>query len=347
MITYTNENILKLIISNFTFYKTKHIFQQLENRMLCGIILETLDYENIFKSMRKSEPLIQHQDSQIDIVTVLSQNEIISISSITLNIWNINSSKCIKSYSNIHESNIHSVLVLPDQKILTASSKVVKIWAREGLKHINTLFSKDHFLLGNMIMLSNGYIAIYSTQVMASYVQLFDSAIVIFHMESKVPIKTINKLPADTLSDLVNLPDNSFAFGLYSFIHLYHMNDDNDCKNYRTLSMCDGNVVNFLFYERKNLLISASDKKEIMIWNLTDYSCFKIIKTANYDVNRLLLLSNGYFATSSRTDNIKIWHLNQSKSVNELESEYDAHSLVLLNDGRIMCVSRSRIIYYY
>jgi WD40 repeat protein len=94
--------------------------------------------------------------------------------------------------------------------------------------------------------------------------------------------------------------------------------------------------------DKHSFLISGSEDKSLKVWNMSTYECYKTIVQDIMTVS-LLLLPNGYFATSFEDETMTIWNVKGFESINHIKSKehQGIASMILLNDNRIVCSSYS------
>jgi hypothetical protein len=98
MNTLTNENILKLILSNYKFTIGELIVNRLKNKLLCILMLRIDNYKNIYRSMGKSNIILSGEDQcAIKSLALLPNGNFLSASNLVIKVWNTNSLQCIKT----------------------------------------------------------------------------------------------------------------------------------------------------------------------------------------------------------------------------------------------------------
>lgn len=96
------------------------------------------------------------------------------------------------------------------------------------------------------------------------------------------------------------------------------------------------------FTPNEDLLISASDDKEIRVWETKNWNCINILKGHNWRIESLVLNSSGNLLYSCGWDNFIIkWDLKEFKEIEriEIDSIAGANHLLISNDDRFLFIS--------
>jgi WD40 repeat protein len=138
-----NENILKIIITNLTLFKTKLLFDRINNNQLAGLILSKLDYQKIFKSLGESKIILGEHTGWINTLTTLPNNKLASVSlDQDIKFWDLNEYKCLKTLEE--DCIITSVITLPKLKIATNNEERIKIFSINDYECIKTIELEEY-----------------------------------------------------------------------------------------------------------------------------------------------------------------------------------------------------------
>jgi WD40 repeat protein len=165
MVIYTNQNILKLILSTFTMKDVKQLSEKrIDNKMLFELILlNYISYKILFKSLGKTKFFFKAHSASVCSIAKLPDGNIVSASGdVALKIWNVKTFQCIKILGG-YKGCISSVLVLSDENIVSCSTNnELKFWSiKDDFKCINTLDldNKRYPRIYNLTCLTNGNLA--------------------------------------------------------------------------------------------------------------------------------------------------------------------------------------------
>jgi WD40 repeat protein len=341
-----NENILKLIITNFTLLNAKQLYKQINSKQLAEIILEMLDYRKIFKSMGESKIILcENTVSRINCLTLLPGNKLASYSYsvqsyIVLKIWDLKEYKCFKTLEE--DCHILSIITLPGLKIATGSNKRIRIFSIEGFECIKTLDLQWYKHFGSLLLLPDQTLA--CTAYLQNKVQ-----ILIFDLKNDYTLIKKTAVLVRWVFQLINLSNNRFASSSSDkIIRIW------DIKGWRCIQqlgkkMNDMSMV-LLFIEKDNLLLSGSKDSNVLVWSTETYQCIKNVKIKLNGIKSLLLLPNRYLACGSYSDGkIMILNLDNYECLNIFEEKNVSSicSLILLNDKRIISSGEKIIIWNY
>jgi WD40 repeat protein len=114
----------------------------------------------------------------------------------------------------------------------------------------------------------------------------------------------------------------------------------NGYQSFKVLKGHRERVSCLLYLDKPDLLISGSEDKLLKVWNMSSYECYKTV-VQDIMVVSLLLLPNGYFATSFEDETMTIWNVKGFESINYIggKEHQGIASMLLLNDNRIVCSS--------
>jgi hypothetical protein len=135
-ISLNNENIIKLIFNNINISNNQRLLDKTTNKILSKIILSTLNYKNMFKSIGQNKTILKEDENWIRSAIVLSENLILlcSFDNKTLRVWNIDDLKYIVAIKE--ETYMGSLLKLPDGNIASGCIKSINIRnVKDGLMY--------------------------------------------------------------------------------------------------------------------------------------------------------------------------------------------------------------------
>jgi WD40 repeat protein len=332
MVIQSIENILKLIFNNYSKSDMQNLFEAIFSRTISLILLNILDYKNIFSSLGKSNSLLKGRHyAIIGCVLELPDGNIISASwDSKIKIWSIKACECIKILEG-HKGSIKSMVLLPNGNIASCSLAEIKIWnpsqdylciqtiGIEGYIHFNKLIS-----LPDNSLVSSAYNKNYPCIIMLDY-----------NKEYKLNSSIKNEGEAGSL---VNLFKHRFASCSYKNIILWDL--EKYPADYKILKGHIEWIWSLMFDKNNSLLYSGAADYTIKVWDFkADYECIKTINAHNGSVRCILLLPNGYFASGSDDNKIKLWDRHYD-CVNTLDNSEDyIGSILLLKDYRIVSTS--------
>jgi WD40 repeat protein len=156
MISFKNENILKLIFSNIRFLKLKTILDETRNKVIGKAIPKKPDHHILVKSIGKTKIVLDGDQIGINSCVEFTDNKIISTSQNgLLTVWDVNSGISIKTLKE-KKDVFSSVLVLSDNSICTTSYKSGKIefWnTEEDFKCVETRNIPGYKYFNNLLLL--------------------------------------------------------------------------------------------------------------------------------------------------------------------------------------------------
>jgi WD40 repeat protein len=328
MITFRNENILKLIFMSCGMYDLNHILTTTNNKIIMEVVLLKICYKKLFSSMGKSTTTLKGHNNKIIGVLELMGSCLVSVSSDgVFKIWNLSTNECI----NTIEDNciVNSVISLPNGNIVSNSLKgQLKIWkADKDFQCIRTISVEGYDYFTRLIALIDNSLVCSASNKGTPYFVMLDYN---KEYEMKSSIKT-----SMGVGCLAYLYDNKFASsssGYQIMLWDVHMG----FGNYKNLKGHTMWVCSLMFDKKNSLLYSGDCDFFIKIWDCNiDYECIKTVKAHSDHVTCLLLLAKGYFASGSYDDEIKIWDKN-NECVNTLSGGKDY--LLFLKDYRLVSV---------
>jgi WD40 repeat protein len=328
-----NENILKLILSNFKLPKIKILNYETKNWTISKTLLKLLSYEAIYKSLGNTgNTSFGKQEKFISLFPINNDGNIIAYSEdFTLKTCDIKNN-IIKPLDNCGQIYITSMLILPNNILLTCTTSALQLW---DLKNECNLLKKiklgNYRYLYNPILLDNGNIAISAINNF-SYIVIVDCS----KHEHNI-VKELNENTYYAFS-LVTLSNNKFASGnSKGLISIWDIADDYKCLKSFENHKCQ-QVSTLAFSEKENLLFSGFYNSTIKVFNMNDYVCVANFNTFQDSDAYIVLLPGGYFASVCKS--VKIWNATNYHCVNTIEGNGSSfYSLLRLNDNRLVTCS--------
>jgi WD40 repeat protein len=336
---YCNENILKLIITNFTLLK--QLFDKINNKQLAAFILGKLDYQKIFKSLGESKIILGEHTGWIMDLTLLPNNKLASASrGQKLDFWDLNEYKCLKTLKD--DCDITSVATLPELKMAICTFMRIRIFSINKFECIKTLDLNEYKDFRNLLLLPD------KTLACCAYLWENDQILIFDCNNDYSLIKQITLLTK--VHRLINLSNNRFATSSKdSIIRIW---DIKGCHCIQELALPRGSGLTALvFVERDNLLLSGlCDDNFIKVWSLETYQCVKNVEIKIRGISSFLVLPNRYLACGSFLNGkIMILDLCNYECINIFDEGNSSivHSLKLLDDKRIISTSSKITIWNY
>jgi WD40 repeat protein len=347
MVIYTNQNILKLILSSFTTSDVKQLSEKrINNTMLFELILNSISYKSLFKSLGKTKIVFEAHGLNINSIAKLPDGNIILASNDkTLKIWNVKTFQCIKTLEG-HTDCVYSVLVTTDENIVSCTkNNELKFWSiKDDFKCIKALHldSKKHPKTFNLTCLINGNVAC------STFEHDGDNYSIII-LDKSNDYKCLKQLESPAwISSIVNLSDGLFASGSYEqTVRVWDIKEDYKCikiLNYSEKAPAK-EVYALLYCEKERVLLSGYRNHNIKAWSVDDnFQCIRTITCQQIAINNLLYLPGGFFAVNT-SNSITLFNLSNFECINTVECEDDENTvLVLLDDYRIASFSLNNII---
>jgi WD40 repeat protein len=324
-----NENILNLILKSFTPRVNKQIFEGTKSKIINYILLKHLNYRSLFKALGRSMiSLNKDTENNTTAMILLSDGSIATATGLNIKIWNIITFQCTKILKG-HKSTINTILLLPNDTLASCSKDRLVIFWDKDFNCIGTIDYEGDYKFGNMILLTNGNLAL------SAYSHNYSHCLLI--LENGFVIKNIK---TEGIVCLININNNRFAYSSnYHTINLW----DNDIANgYQCISSkkLKGYIWTLVYLAKRNSVVSGCGffGIELIIWKVdTEFVCIGTIQSENERMNSSISLPIGYFAIGSDSD-VKIWDVDTLKCVNVTKG-FDGHSvccLLLLKDNRIL-----------
>jgi hypothetical protein len=207
MESFKNENLLKLVAESFTLSKAKHFFTHSKSRIISKVLLKIL-LKKLFISTGKSKHTIKY-DNAITSVTRFTDNNIIITSEVgNLKIINMNNYNCLLSLPDEDYEYISSMILLPNGNILYSTwlKTIKEVDPRKDYSSVNFVHLDEYNCPMNLLSLTNGHIAFSAEEDEDTHILLLD-----FNAENN--IHELYTAENDGINSLINLNNNSFAFG--------------------------------------------------------------------------------------------------------------------------------------
>jgi WD40 repeat protein len=122
MVELNNENILRQIFYNINLSEVRELIDTLKNKLMNYILIRILSYENIYKTIGKTQTWLKDGDEFFEIrnIALLPDGNIITLRTHTssmFNIWDTNTYKCIKTIKD--KNTLCRMILLPCGIIVT------------------------------------------------------------------------------------------------------------------------------------------------------------------------------------------------------------------------------------
>jgi WD40 repeat protein len=332
MESFSNENIIKLIFKNYTLREITISLNKLHSNTLSLIIQQIVNYKYIFTSKRKH---FTFPDSGYGILNLyeLTEGQILGISSTSTKLWDIDSYKCISMATN---NALSSAMLTNGQLVTFTHSGLIQFWHNDRKSIEKTITLEG--CVGHrkkVFSLANGNLAC------SVFKENQDKLLIIDYQTTKV-INTLN-IQLGFINSIINLSNEKFASCTdKGTINIWDMKDYNCLTSF----YADFSAIKaLLFEEKRNLLISGSISLKIWDVNYSPPECILVIHDVDV-VHCLLLLPDGYFASSGRHGRVKIWSLDTFHCINKFKQP-EGHVdtiLLLLKDYRIVSSSGGEIV---
>jgi WD40 repeat protein len=311
MVKLENENIIKLIFSNFCLSHIYELFKKMHNTILNFAALRTYSYKTAYRSVDYKKIDNSHPLNSVDL---LPNGNLISLEKggKTVIVWNARDFSVIAKVETSYP--INSLIVIPNGNVITNSDCEFKTWdTNNGFKCVRTKKIEGYEHLVSHALLSNGYLAYAAGDWENRYILIID------HNNNFKCIKKIDEYNYFTTA-FVNLPSERFASGHHNG-SIYFWSITKGYKCIRTIAY-QGLITALHCIDERNLLLSGHGGWTgiVKVWNIESYLCVKTFNTES-SVNGFLSLPFGYFAFFTPTSLIKIISLN-NKNDNDYES-YD------------------------
>jgi WD40 repeat protein len=340
MFRLINENILKLIFNSFSLFVNRQLFNKIKSKVINSkIILQILHYKKMFKSLGRSHVII---DSQVDeypryeFLTELPNSNLAVGQDGLLKIFNLQTYSYIKTFN--FNSYLNSLYVLPGKRFVACLDDKIEIWGEFIEEEINLIKTIEFNIESykQPLLLSNGQLLCFA---MAENMP----CMLIFNIDKPYDYRQIW---AHGRNHAINLPNNKFVVECSHGFRIYDIDNDYQCSDF-TAGDEDEIFINCLIYNEKDNLLLTGCEGVIKVWDVTNsFECVMTIDAHEGSVISLVLLPNGYFASTSCDTTIKIWDMNGYVCVNKIELDDDVGEdfLFYLKDGRLVSIFDAEII---
>jgi WD40 repeat protein len=369
MITFNNENLIKLIFYNFTLYDLQIQFHVLRNKIINNVRLDILNYDKIFKSMGSSK-LIFSEVNQLLLSppVILPNGNLLSASrDKTIRFWDMKRGLCIKAITA--KCRICTLTVLQNGIILAyLYGRSFQIWNDYGEGSTRIIENNDFNDFYQTLFLSNGDVACMSEQIG------LNKLIILFLKDDYQSSRILDNHQGGFIDSFRNISNNLF-YSLHSgALKIYDISKDYRCvyrleerlrpqilinnmlfltnkdirildinNEYKCLHCLKGHsdfVGKLLFIENNRLLLSRSLEWTIKVWDANNnYNCIRTMDIRGCRFVKSLYLKNGYFAAVFDENKIGIWDSVSLRCINTLEHDYKIDHFELLEDNRILSYS--------
>jgi WD40 repeat protein len=248
-----------------------------------------------------------------------------------IKIWSIKACECIKTLEG-HKGTIRSMVLLPNGNIASCSlDGEIKIWnPNEDYLCIQTIGIEGYTYFNKLISLANNNLVSSAYNESCPYIIMLDH-------DKGYNLSSSIKHEGEAGS-LVNLFQHKFASASYEKVMLWDL--EKNPADYKILKGHKEWIWSLMFDKKNSLLYSGAADYTIKVWDLkADCECIKTIDAHNGPVRRILLLPNGYFASGSDDNKLKLWDRHYD-CINTLDNGEDyIGSILLLKDYRIVSTS--------
>lgn len=225
----------------------------------------------------------------------------------TIRLWDFNDLKC-KSILTGHKDWVNSLIELNNGCLMSCSAdQTIKMWNLSTLECVNT-FRGHKEVVSTLIKLQDGRIASGS----------WDTTIKIWNLESMVCVSTLEKNSQMVMS-LIQLQNGYLCSG--SFNNIIEIWDINSKKCLITLT--EHNVGIWSLLQLSNgILLSGARNGILKIWSNTSMKCIGTIEAHQDCIYCLILLNeDGFFASGSGDQTIKIWDSSTFRTTTIIEGD--------------------------
>jgi hypothetical protein len=211
---FTNENIIKLVFTNYTLKENKSHLDNINSIKLFPPILRILSFEYIFTSKRTYRTITKPDNGTSELISI-PDNNIIEISYNSMKLWDMHSYECKWKLNN----GAISITRLPNGHLVTfARSGEIQFWNNnfELIKVIALEACEGH--RKRIFSLSNGNLACFAFKDDRD-------RIIIVDCQANTVVKTLD-LQLGIIYSIVSLSDNRFtACSDNGSINIWGMND--------------------------------------------------------------------------------------------------------------------------
>lgn len=229
-----------------------------------------------------------------------------------------------------HTKQVRSLIILTDGRLASASwDKTIRIFNLNNLS-CEKIIKTSQWLINNIALLDNGQIISCS----------FDQSIKIWNINKTfcTCIHTIDKAHSLYITKVISLTKNRIASSSYdSLIKIW-----NSQPNYNLIQTLKGHhaiIKSMIQIKDKEILLSFSEDKVIIIWNLFTYQCETIItEIIPPKSNGLIQIEENKVLIGGKNKIIELdilnLKINEKIIINETKC---ICSFLILRDGNILC----------
>jgi hypothetical protein len=105
-----NENILSTLISSFGMKEATYLVKQVNNSTFNKLLLRYINYEDIFKSLKTAQVILQKCGHFKNSITLFHNGNIISFDKFEIKIFNTTNFECVKILSDHQPINSGIIL---------------------------------------------------------------------------------------------------------------------------------------------------------------------------------------------------------------------------------------------
>ena len=259
-----------------------------ENR----IILGAKDELQLFDCSNKSiTPISNEHKGRINSVIKLSNNEIVTAGQDkTIKVWKIEEKNSLMTLEG-HTSMIWCINEIKGNKLISGSSdKRALIWDLNEKKLDFELYKDQE--ISAALQLKTGQVLLCSSK-----------QLILFNLEEK---KQLSTMELDSgVWGIKELEDGTVAAGLGSGDVLI-LEVGNEIKQ-KSVLKGHQKCVNVIIELDNHKLVTASDEKNMILWNVNDPDAKYFIEGHTENVTGLTHLSGNKFASVSKDNTLKIW----------------------------------------
>ena len=259
-----------------------------ENRIILGARNEL----QIFDISKKSiTPLSKEHKGRINCMIKMSNNDIVTAGQDkTIKVWKIDNHNSLLTLSG-HKSMIWSLNEIKGNKLITGSSdNTALIWDLNKKKLDFELFKDKEISV--VLQLKTDKILLCSS-----------GQLILFDLDSKKKLTCLQIKPG--VWSIKDLSDGTVAAG-YGNGDVGILEVGNEIK-VKILLKGHGKTVNAIIELGNHKLVTASDEKNMILWDLTDPESKYFIEGHNNNVTCLAYLGGNKFVSSSLDNTLKVW----------------------------------------
>jgi WD40 repeat protein len=266
MAIFSNENILSLVFKSCTLYSIQKTFKQIQNKIICKIILKSLSYNKMYKSLKESSytlPLERDTDIIKYVIQLPNGNMLTISNSLVLTLWGIDEYKFIREI----RKDVYKASLLNDNTAAVYNNKgfINLLSIKDNLRNTNSLYMEHHCeFIEHLHTISDWQLACCVTNNVD-----YETVIIVDCQGSTL----VDLQTESNASSLTNLTNGQFAGSIKDYITIWDVDEGEilyEIEGHR------GWITSLIFIDKYNLLISGSNDKTIRVWNGLDiYNCIR------------------------------------------------------------------------